>query len=107
MILVLLVTWVFFRADGLEGAVRYLAAMAGMGGTADTGAAAVLGALVFTPRHVAILVACAAIAGFAPNTQTFLRRLVPWKMALGVVLLVVGVRAMGLQGFNPFLYFQF
>jgi len=104
---VLLVTWVFFRADSLAGAQGYLAAMAGLGGAGDAGSAAVLGALVFTPRHAALLVACAAIAWCAPNTQTFLRRLTPAKMALGLVLLVVGVRAMGLQGFNPFLYFQF
>jgi len=103
--LVLLVTWVFFRAESLDVALRYLSAMGGM----DLGgeAASVLSAIVFEPTNITLLIACAAVAWLLPNTQTWLKEVNGWKVTAGLVLISVSVRVMGLQGFNPFLYFQF
>lgn len=103
--LVLLVTWVFFRAESLGVALRYLSAMVGMGPGGEP--SLVLGAIVFDPVNVVLLISCAAVAWLMPNTQSWLKQLNGWKVAAGLVLISVSVRVMGLQGFNPFLYFQF
>lgn len=102
---VVLSGWVFFRAPDLDAALAYLAAMFGKSG--DAAAAAVLGAVLHAPASLAQLAACAAVAWFLPNSGQFLQRVTRGKAALGLVLLVVSVRVMALQGFNPFLYFQF
>ncbi len=103
--MVLLVTWVFFRAESLDVAIKYLSAMGGMGRGGE--ASSVLGAIVFDPVNVVLLISCAAVAWLMPNTQSWLKQLNGWKVAAGLVLISVSVRVMGLQGFNPFLYFQF
>jgi hypothetical protein len=102
---VVLSGWVFFRAPDLDAALAYLAAMLGKSG--DASAAAVLGAVLHAPSSLVQLGACAAVAWFLPNSGQFLERVTGAKVALGLVLLVVSVRVMALQGFNPFLYFQF
>ena len=101
----LLVTWVFFRAESLEVAIGYLAAMVGAGGW--DAAASVLEAVVFRPVHLVQLLVCLVVAFALPNTSEFLRKLTSWKMIAGLLLLFVSVRVMGVQGHNPFLYFQF
>lgn len=102
---ILLVTWVFFRAENLEVALRYLQVMGGGGEVAPS--SELLSAVVFQPYHLVMLGVCTGIAGFLPNSGQFLSRLTSWKIVVGLVLLFISVRMMGLQGFNPFLYFQF
>ena len=103
--LLLLVTWVFFRAENLEVAMRYLGSMFG---TEPMKPAAEL--LQHTQLRFAnyLYLGLAAITTwFLPRTAEFLERLTVWKVGLGLVLLVIGERLMVLQGHNPFLYFQF
>jgi alginate O-acetyltransferase complex protein AlgI len=97
--------WVFFRAPDLDSALAYLAAMFGKSG--DASSSAVLGAVLHSPAGLVQLAACAAVAWFLPNSGRFLQRVTGGKVALGLILLAVSVRVMALQGFNPFLYFQF
>ncbi len=104
-VFLLLVTWVFFRAENLQLATRYLFAMAGFGEVAPS--AELLSAVVFQPFQLTMLGVCAVIARFLPNSGQFLSCLSGWKIGFGIVILYVSVRVMGLQGFNPFLYFQF
>ena len=67
----------------------------------------VLAAVVFAPANVGLLVICASVVSLLPNTGDWLR-IVTWgKVVFGLVLLFISIRVMGLQGFNPFLYFQF
>lgn len=102
---VVLLAWVFFRSPDLAGAFAYLAAL--FGGGEDSAASATLAALVLAPASLLQLALGAAVAWLLPNTGQWLRRLDGWKVALGLLLLGASVRVMGLQGFNPFLYFQF
>ena len=97
--------WVFFRSPSLADALAYFAALFGTVGNAPS--AAVLAATVFTPSQILPLVAAASVAWFLPNSGQWLHRLTGWKVALGIALLCLSVRVMALQGFNPFLYFQF
>jgi alginate O-acetyltransferase complex protein AlgI len=102
---VLLITWVFFRAPSMGAAVTYLGALFGTSGDSDS--AAVLGSVVLTPVNIVFLIACAAVVWLSPNTGSWLRHLRGWKVVAGLVLLCISVRVLGVQGFNPFLYFQF
>lgn len=104
-VFVLLVTWVFFRAENLGVAIRYLKIMAGFGEVSSS--AELLSAVIFTPLQVGMLAVCVIVVRFLPNSGQFLAKLAGWKILLGLLLLFVSVRMMGLQGFNPFLYFQF
>ena len=104
-ILVVLITWIFFRSPNLESAVQYLSALFEFGG--NNSATLVLKAVVFEPANVVLLVVCTFVIAFLPNTGQWLRVLTGWKIAFGLVLLCISIRVMGLQGFNPFLYFQF
>ncbi|MEM9018369.1 MAG: MBOAT family protein, partial [Verrucomicrobiota bacterium] len=104
-ILLLLVTWVFFRAESLEVALTYLRTMIGL--TETLPSADLLAAVVLRPAHLAQLLVAVVIAGFLPNTARWLREITGLKLALGLLLLFVSVRVLSVQGFNPFLYFQF
>jgi alginate O-acetyltransferase complex protein AlgI len=101
-----LFSWVLFRADSLSAAMHYYAAMLGL---AQAGAAAhLLAADIFTPLHVTVLGICAVLI-FQPlqahdwslGRQTWIRTvtLVP--------LFIIALLVMFSQAFNPFLYFQF
>ena len=86
---VLLVTWVFFRSSDLNSALTYLSAV------------------VFRPYCLFAMAVGAVVIWAAPTTQFWLKQVTSFKVVLGLILLVVSVRMMSLQGFNPFLYFQF
>ena len=103
--LVLLITWVFFRSESITVAVDYLGALIGQGAGGE--ATAILSAVIFARTNIVLLVTCAAVAWLMPNTQSWLKRLNGWKVVAGFGLIFISVREMGLQGFNPFLYFQF
>lgn len=103
--LILLVTWVFFRAENFEVAARYLGAMFGGGVTSPSGA--LLEARMLTNYHVVQMLVCAIAVWAMPNTQTILHKFVGWKAAVGAVLFLLAVFMMFARGFSPFLYLQF
>ncbi len=102
---IVLITWVFFRAENLEVALRYLKAMFGFGG--GNPAAALLTAEVLEPANIFYFVVCAAAVWCFPRTFGILRKVTLKKAILAVVLFVLSLAVMFSQGFNPFLYFQF
>ena len=102
---VLLVTWVFFRSGNLDSALTYLSAMFSFQESSDS--AATLAAVVFRPYHLVAMAIGAIVIWGVPTTQVWLKQVTSFKAVLGLILLVVSVRIMSLQGFNPFLYFQF
>lgn len=102
---VVLITWVFFRAENFEVAQRYLAAMFGLGGSAP--AADLLAASILRPVNWFWFALCAWITWGMPTSAVFLERLRPWHVIVGFVFLGIGVVLLYTQGFNPFLYFQF
>ncbi|MGI8601417.1 MAG: MBOAT family O-acyltransferase [Verrucomicrobiales bacterium] len=102
---ILLVTWVFFRAENMEVATRYVAAMFGRGGEAAT--QSLLLAEITTPYALFSLALCGGVAWLAPTTHRLLEKLSWWKVTLGLFLFILSLGEMSRQGFNPFLYFQF
>lgn len=102
---VLLVTWVFFRADNFRVAGAYLSAMAGIAEV--TPAAALLQSVVLSVPNLCLFGACALIVWGLPNSQQTLERFTVPKLAACVGLFAVSLAFMFAQGFSPFLYFQF
>ncbi len=102
---VVLITWVFFRAETFEVATHYLGSMFGFGG--DAPAADLLQATQIRPATIFYLVLCSVVTWFMPHTAKFLEKTSGWKIALSLILLAVSVRLLYTQGANPFLYFQF
>lgn len=105
---IVLITWVFFRAENFEVASRYLAAMFGLQGDGfNEGPAAILQASLIRPATIFFFVLTAAVTWFKPRTADLLEVTTTPKIVFGLVMLVVAVALMFTQGFNPFLYFQF
>ena len=102
---IVLITWVFFRAENFEVASRYLAAMFGMGG--DAPASEVLTGYLLRPANFLYLALSAGICWGVPRSAELLEKVTPLKVVIALVLFVFSIALMYTQGFNPFLYFQF
>ncbi len=102
---IVLFTWVFFRAETFDIAWRYLGALFGC--EQSTATAPLLEARLLTDFNVLQLVLAGLIIFFGPNTQSILRVFVPWKAIAGLLLMVVSIAVMFARGYSPFLYFQF
>ncbi len=105
-----LFTWVFFRAASLADALRYLAAMFGMAKT--TSASELAQAQIYGPMALALLVLGTLVVWRGRRTEDWIdgktdaiHRL-PLQ-ATAVTLLLLALFEMSVQGHNPFLYFQF
>ncbi len=103
--LVVLITWVFFRADGLPHAFQYLGCM--FGWKTASPFAGLLHAEVYHFNNLLNMALC-AIAIYQPvQSYEFGARLTWGKSALAFGLFLFAVVMMYTQSFNPFLYFQF
>lgn len=102
---IILIAWVFFRAENFAAASRYIAAMFGGGGGEAT--AALVQAEVFTPFSLLMGGVCFLATFFAPRTVEIVGSLTLWKALGSTALLAGSLCVMFAQGFNPFLYFQF
>jgi alginate O-acetyltransferase complex protein AlgI len=104
--LLMLFSWVLFRADNLTAARRYYAAMFGVGPVADT--APLIAAGMYTPYHLLVLAVCAGLVFQPLQAHDWARQPQSWgRAAMLTPLFAVSVVVMFSQAFNPFLYFQF
>lgn len=103
---ILLVTWVFFRADNFTMAADYLKALAGLGGPLQ-GTSTLLNAILTSSGHLMILTAAAIVVFLVPNSAKLVENLTGRKLALCVAGFTLSIGFMFAQGFSPFLYFQF
>jgi len=104
-LLIVLVGWVFFRAESFEVAVHYLKVMFGSAEVHST--ALLLQFELLTGYNLFQFAVGLFAVWFMPNIQTILQRFVLWKAVLAILLFVAAVAMMFTRGFSPFLYFQF
>lgn len=102
---VLLVTWVFFRAADLPAAFRLLGTMCGLVEPADT--APLLGGVLYKPYYAGTVALAAAVTWGAPQTWDWSRRLTVGKAAAALALLGLSLAVLATQAYNPFIYFIF
>ncbi len=103
--LVVVIGWVFFRAESLGAAWRYLGSM--FRPMAPGGAAALLSGLVYQPYYVATFLAAAMLTWSAPQAWDWSRTLGVGKAALVLLLLLFSMLVLTMQAYNPFIYFIF
>ncbi len=104
--LLMLLSWVLFRAENLGAARDYFAAMFGVGGGAS--AAVLLAAELYRPFPLLVMGVCALLVIQPVQAHDWSQeRLTLDRVGLLLGLFVVAVLVMFSQDFNPFLYFQF
>jgi len=101
---IVLIAWVFFRAETLPAAGRYLAGMFGAGG--DPGSGIVAG-LIYNPYYLVNFALAAAVVWCLPQTWDFTRRLTWPKFAWCVLVFAAALASLTTQSYNPFIYFIF
>lgn len=102
---IVLITWVFFRSENFEVAGRYLGSMFGAGGGSAT--APLLTAQILQPFYLFFFVLCGIVVWARPGIAETMRSITLPKAILALVLFIFSLATMFVQGFNPFLYFQF
>ncbi len=102
---IVLITWVFFRAENFTVAWRYLGEM--FGTVPDGATAPILEAQMLRGYNLVQIAIAAFAVWFMPNTQQMLHRFVAWKAVIGLILFIAAVTMMFTRGHSPFLYFQF
>jgi alginate O-acetyltransferase complex protein AlgI len=100
-----LVTWVFFRASDLPSAMRYLGNMAGVGAS-DLGAG-LLNGIVYQPYYLGTFVLAAIVTWTCPQTWDWTRVLTPSKAVAVAALFLLAAVVLTTQAYNPFIYFIF
>jgi len=102
---IVLFTWVFFRAIDLSSSLRYIGAMFGMGG--KTPGAHLVSSTIFTPDHIAMFGICGFVVWGCRQSWEHAKTVTPVKAILLVALFAWSLAVMFTQSFNPFIYFQF
>jgi alginate O-acetyltransferase complex protein AlgI len=101
-----LLGWVFFRAESLAAAGDYFAALGRFGGV-DGAPVRLLGAELFALPHVLILVLGLALMWSRRRTREWSGQLTRRRALLCLLLLLLSLGLLSTQRPNPFLYFQF
>jgi alginate O-acetyltransferase complex protein AlgI len=102
---VVLVTWVFFRAPDLTSAMSYLASMVGVGARHD--GSALLAGIIYQPYYVLTFAAASLVTWTCPQTWDWSRTLTAPKAAAAAAAFVLAAAMLTTQAFNPFIYFIF
>jgi alginate O-acetyltransferase complex protein AlgI len=102
---VVLITWVFFRAADLPAAGRYLSFMFGL---ADVPAnAQLLAGIVYQPYYLLTFAAAAVVTWTCPQTWDWSRTITAPKAVAVAAAFVAAAVMLTTQAFNPFIYFIF
>lgn len=100
-----LIAWVFFRAETLPEAMRYLGAMFGFGEA--TPASALLDAVLYSPAHLLVLAACILVHVLKWDTWDAAQQVKPARLVASAAAFSCSVAILFTQSYNPFLYFRF
>ncbi len=103
--LLLLITWVFFRAETLTEAIRYLGCMFGTV-ESSTGSLLIAG-VIYQPFYVVMMAVAATLVWAGPQTWDWTRALTMPKLVVCLLLFALSVMLLAAQAYNPFIYFIF
>jgi len=103
--LLVLLTWVPFRAADFAATGDYFRRLFGLGAPAP--AASLLPGIAHEPYLVGTFALAAAVVWLAPPSWTWTREIGAGKAAIALGLLALAVVALATQKFNPFIYFLF
>jgi alginate O-acetyltransferase complex protein AlgI len=97
--------WVLFRAPDLPGAFDYYARLFGLAGGGEL--AALVAGLVWKPFFIVTLMVAALFVWLGPTTMAWTHKLTAPKAALALGVFWLAALMLGVQKFNPFIYFIF
>jgi alginate O-acetyltransferase complex protein AlgI len=100
-----LVTWVFFRANDVRHAFSYLGNMFALGNSRES--AGLLAGIVYQPYYLMTFLMAGVIVWTAPQTWDWSRTLTRPKAAAVLAAFVLSVVVLATQDYNPFIYFFF
>lgn len=101
---IVLIAWVFFRADTLPDAAQYLKCMFGC---STPGQGEAVRGLIYNPYYVVNFILAGITIWALPQTWDFTRRLTWPKIAWCILLFFISLIALTTQSYNPFIYFIF
>ncbi len=100
-----LITWVFFRAETFGQAVGYIGSMFAL--TQPTLSAPLAEPLIYQPQYLIVMAACIIIHVLRLDTWELAQEVRPVRMALASAAMVASAVILFTQSYNPFLYFRF
>ncbi|NQT03696.1 MAG: MBOAT family protein [Planctomycetes bacterium] len=103
--LIVLFTWVFFRAPDVHSALNYIGSMLGMISVPEN--AALVGGILYKPYYVGTFCITAAITWFGIQTWDWTRTINIRKAVIIIILFALSIVVLTTQAFNPFIYFIF
>ncbi len=98
-------SWVWFRAESVDSALKYFTAM--LGGRETSPTVTLLTAELMDPGNLAIMAAAVLVAMLPIQAHEWSRNVTWPKTLLIVPTFAAGLMVMFFQTSNPFLYFQF
>ena len=99
------IAWVFFRAETLPEALSYLGSMFTITSYPET--SLLLGGAIYTPYYLYSMGVAALVVWCCPQTWDWTKSITWGKSVIIVLLLLVSVMLLTLQSYNPFIYFNF
>ena len=103
--LLVVLSWVLFRANSLAHATSYLGAMLGWASATPT--ADLLGGLIYQPYYLLIAALATLIVTCGRTTWSWTEELDGWKVGVALTAMGTALLVMETQGYNPFIYFIF
>ncbi len=103
--ILVLITWVFFRADDLPAALLYLRSMFGLEAVHET--AGLLSGILYQPFYLGTVLLAALVTWTCPQTWDWTRTITPLKAIAIFGLWLASLAVLATQAYNPFIYFIF
>ena len=103
--LLVLIAWVFFRAETLEGALTYLGSMFALTTVPET--SLLIRGILYQPYFLLVMAMASLVVWAAPQTWDWTRELTIGKSVIVGMLMLLSIALLTLQSYNPFIYFNF
>ena len=103
--ILVLIAWVFFRAETFTGALTYLGSMFGL--ATVPGSSLLLDGLIYTPYSLLAMAAASLVVWWSPQTWEWSKEMNAGKVIAVMLVFVVSVGVLSMQSYNPFIYFNF
>lgn len=103
--LIVVLAWVFFRANDLSSAINYILSM--FGANTPSQADIVNNILIKNPYYIFSFVLAAVVVWKFPQTWDFTKKITRPKLVWIMTVMIISVMALVTQEFNPFIYFIF
>ncbi|RUM40775.1 MAG: MBOAT family protein [Desulfobulbus sp.] len=103
--LLVVIAWVFFRAETFSGALTYLYSMFGLAAVPET--SLLVRGIVYQPYYNLVMAIAGIVVWAAPQSWDWTRELTIAKAVIIGVVMLLALSLLTLQSYNPFIYFNF